>query len=100
MRVNIARLLHNLQEGRMLDWCEEEALEGLDYLTVTYEEDLKDQANQLKRIERLRDYLGLDHFEPKTRLRKITTNKLEDFIENVEELRAELRKTPYRLSID
>lgn len=91
MKVNVSELLHNLQEGRILDWYEEEALEGLDYLTITYETDLKTVEAQEASIAKVRDYLGLTDFKAKTNLRKITAAKLEDFIENAHELRNALR---------
>lgn len=100
MKVHVPTLMNHLQEGRILDCYEEDALEGLDYLTITYEEDLKTVEAQEETIHRVCEYLGIEHFEPSTSLRKITSEALEDFVENVEELRAELKRTPYRLLIN
>lgn len=95
MKVNIKELIGHLQEGRILDRYEEEALAGLDYITVSYEEDLKTVEAQKETTARVRDYLGLEHFEAKTNLRKITAAKLEDFIENAKELQEVLKGSSY-----
>tara|TARA_R110002050_G_scaffold247802_1_gene385568 strand:- start:165 stop:1022 length:858 start_codon:yes stop_codon:yes gene_type:complete len=96
MKVNTNELITHLQEGQILERYEEEALSGLDYLTITYENDLNSIETQKETIARVREYLGLEHFEANTDLRKITASKLEDFIENMEELREALKGSRYR----
>lgn len=93
MLVDVRSLIYNLQEGRVLDFYEEEALAGIDHITVTYEDDLKESEAQQLTIARVRDYLGIKGFEAKTNLRKITAPNLEDFIENADELRRALKGT-------
>ena len=94
-KVDIKRLLLDLKAGKLLDDYEEASLKGLPYMEVVYELDLKDSSKHEKLIDRLIEYIKADHFEAEARLRRISSDKLEDIVENYDEMITVLKESPY-----
>lgn len=95
MTVDIPLLISHLDAGYALGQFEEKMLNNLPCLRLTYENDLSEPDKQRETITKVTAYLGTDDFEPKTNLRRITSNAYSDFIENFEKLERALENTRY-----
>lgn len=65
---------------------------------ITYEEHISDDPFVAYR--KVVDFMGLEPGQPDVLLRKTNPDPLEDMIENYDELRAAVEKTPYRWMLD
>lgn len=68
------------------------ALSGLDFLKITYENDLKDANNHQNTVNQILDHLGLERKECRTSLKKINRSAQRDVIENYDEVITHLRE--------
>jgi LPS sulfotransferase NodH len=100
MTVDIPTLLNDLAEGELLASYERNAIAGLNYLTVSYEQDLGTPQKQEALTKRLSHFFDIKPFKTKSTLQKITGNKLKDFILNHQELEKSLINTRFASMLD
>lgn len=74
---------------------EQAALSNLPHLRLSYEDDLLEQDTRQDAMNRVFEYLGLPPAPVSTRYVRLTGDRLEDLIENYEEIAAALKGTPY-----
>lgn len=67
------------------DAQEEKALAGIEYHKVVYEDDLEQPESQEKTVNRILDYLSLEHRKASTKYRKVNNQSPEELISNYEE---------------
>ena len=65
--------------------AEREVLANIEYHEVVYEDDLERSNDHQKTVDRILDYLSLEHREATTTHRKVNTLPLEELISNYEE---------------
>ncbi len=75
--------------NRRLEWnqMEEEALHGVPYLKVEYEQDLLDNTRHQVTVDRIMDYLSLERRPCHAPLKKINTRPYPELIENYDEVK-------------
>ncbi|MGB3510836.1 MAG: hypothetical protein WBA93_16715 [Microcoleaceae cyanobacterium] len=93
--IDCNRLLKRCERRDIYRLKEEEILENLEHITVVYEEDLLLAKNHQGTSDRIFNYLGLESVSVKTKLVKITSDRLSDVIENYDELVEKVSKTKY-----
>lgn len=74
---------------------EKEILQGLNYIEVVYEDDLLLQENHQRTCNKVFDHLDIEPVSVKAKLKKTTSSKLSEVIENYEEVVESLGKTKY-----
>lgn len=95
MRVDIPAFMTELRAGKELEQYEEKCLEGLNYFKVSYEKDLMKASDRFKLVDRLYHYLGVRLFKPENRLKRISADRIGDFVENWEALKQCLAYTEF-----
>lgn len=92
-----------LKKIRWIEKCEErekEILDGLQYLTIYYEDDLLPQENHQQTLNKVFHYLGVDSVDVRARFKKTTPKEISDFIENHAEIIGTLKKTKYAIFLN
>lgn len=74
---------------------EKEALDGLPHIRIVYEEDLLRAEKHQKTLDTIFDYLGISSVPVKTKLARISSDQMPDFIQNYEEVVCVISKTKY-----
>jgi len=72
-----------------------EALDGIEYFSMSYEEDLVNSEKQSKSMKKLLKFLNLREMPLDTKLQKIVKGKLNDNIENFDQLEKKLNTTRF-----
>lgn len=67
------------------DRLDEDALRDIDHCNLIYEEDLEDEKNHQKTIDKVFDYLSLEHKRVLTKHKKINTYQLQELLVNYDE---------------
>ena len=93
--VDTAQLLKELYEGKQLDDYERETLKGIPHISVKYERDLLNEASHMKVLARIGQFLNTNFNQAKARMKRISSNKLEDLVANYDEMKAALVGTPF-----
>jgi hypothetical protein len=65
---------------------EQRSLTNIPFHEVIYEDDLENQSSHQNTVDRLLDYVSLDHAEVQTKLKKVVSQKPEEIISNFDEL--------------
>lgn len=73
------------QKAREKKW-----LEDIPHFKVLYEKDLLDPASQYGTIEKICAFLGVPHSSPEAQLKKVSPKRLEEYIENLNEVKTHL----------
>ena len=89
------RLLYELERRDIYTEKEAEILERIDHIKIVYERDLLGGENHQNTCDRLFAYLGLPSVGVRAKLKKTTSNRLSDFIENYEEIESAIAQTKY-----
>lgn len=100
IHLEVPNLLLQLERSAALDTFETEVLNGLNYLYVSYENDLEDNRQHPETMKRVFDFLELDYHEPKAKLKKITTQDLSGFISNADEVEKALAQSKFKHFIE
>ncbi len=74
---------------------EKKCLNNVDYIDIVYEDDLIGEDSQIQACYRIFDFLGIKREKVRSRLDKVTPNRLEDVIRNYEAVVERLRGTEY-----
>ncbi|MFK7922402.1 MAG: hypothetical protein AB8H47_10625 [Bacteroidia bacterium] len=85
-------VVEKIEERARFENAELAALSGLDFLKITYEDDLKDANNHQNTVNKILDHLGLERKECRTSLKKINRSAQRDVIENYDEVITHLRE--------
>ena len=81
---------HLIEDRYRFEAKEFEALAGLRYTEVVYEDDLEDAANHQRTTDRIMDYLKLAKRPVSTRLKKVNRLTTRERVENYDEVVAML----------
>ena len=76
------------------------SLAGIKYLNINYEKDLASFESQQKIMDKVFNYLGLDSVKVISNYKKTSLSKLEDMIENYDEIKNVLLRTKYSNFLD
>jgi Stf0 sulphotransferase. len=95
IRVRRDDLFRWLDGSAQLRHFEQEILNGLPHLSLTYEEHLEDPARHADTLRRVTDRLDLDPVTPDTSLRKTTPRRLSDLATNPDDIRRWVAASPY-----
>lgn len=79
-------LQNKIEERLSFERSEIEALAGLDYLNISYEEDLEKSINHQNSVDKILDFLGLERRDCSTGLKKINTSSQKEVIQNYDEI--------------
>ena len=79
---------------------EQAALAGVPHLRLVYEDDLLREDTREATMNRVFEYLGLPPAPVSTRYVRLTSDRLEDVVENHQELKTALRGTAYERFLD
>ena len=97
LRIDPEELIMWIQGSENFNRFEQSALNSLDYLPLSYEDDLLDPAAQQITLDRISEYLGIPSSVAKTDFRKVTPSKYSDFIENYPELMDYIKNSKYKI---
>lgn len=86
MKVDLESLDKNLKESKRLELFEQEMMQNVPHITISYEKDLLPNEKHKDTINKICSYLNIPRFEPSTDLRRITTQDFSAFIENSDEM--------------
>ncbi|MCR9152717.1 MAG: hypothetical protein NXI09_01290 [Bacteroidetes bacterium] len=87
MRINVPSFIQELRASIELDEFEQFCLKGLNNFKVVYEQDLKEPKEHWRLMDRLTHYLGVSIVKPNSDLKRISTDKVADYVENWTELK-------------
>jgi len=93
--VDIPDLFGRMEYFERLTRFQDASLEDIPHLSVTYEQDLLPQNRHQDTADRIFEYLGLAPARVETQLRKLTSNDLSQIVDNLDEVTAALRDTPF-----
>lgn len=79
----------------MLAKYEQELLEGVPHLSLTYEENIRDSENHQKTVDEICTFLGVSSTSVMSNYEKIAPPKLQDGVANYNELARRLKGTSY-----
>lgn len=94
---------HLMKKIRWIEKCErreKEILDGLQYLTIYYEDDLLPQENHQHTLDKVFQYLGVDSVNVHAKFKKTLPKKISDFIDNHAEITHKLKNTKYAIYLD
>jgi len=95
IRVRRDDLFRWLDGSAQLRRFEQEVLDGLPHLSLTYEEHLEDPARHADTLRRVTGRLDLAPIAPDTSLRKTTPRRLSDLATNPDDVRRWVAASPY-----
>jgi LPS sulfotransferase NodH len=95
LEVDPDRVLEWMRKSEALRQYEAEVLEGLPYLSLTYEEHMRAPSAHQSTVDRICDYLGLPSAPVETEYEKLAPRSLRDGVENYEALARHLAPTDY-----
>ena len=95
LRVDPDDLLQKISRREEYLEAEAEALDGLSYLEITYEQDLEADAAKQSTCDRIFEFLGVESYPVATDLKKINKDSLQDLIANYEEVKARVVEAGY-----
>lgn len=93
--------IDNQQLLRLLEWRENmlqqerQALAGVSYLPLTYENDLLNSDKHQQTLNKVFNYLGVASAPVQTRFQRTTSDQISDFIENYHEIADLIAQTDY-----
>ena len=93
--MNVTDLIGRMEYFERLTRFQDASLEDIPHLSVTYEQDLLPQNRHQDTADRIFEYLGLAPARVETQLRKLTSNDLSQIVDNLDEVTAALRDTPF-----
>lgn len=93
--VEIDELTKKMQSSLGLRKMEEALLEDRDHLSICYEDDLENQQDHERTLNRIFSHLGLASWPVHTTLVKATTGNLPELLSNYSELREHYHNTPF-----
>jgi LPS sulfotransferase NodH len=82
----------------VIEWTENqitELLEGVDHLSLCYEDDLEDPTKQALTVNRICERLGLDPAPTSSKLVRISPRHARDMVTNYDEVVSELRRNRF-----
>lgn len=79
-------LIKAIETRKQFDRSELKALSNIDFLKISYENDLQSADNQQNTINNILDFIGLEKRECHTRLKKVNQSSQKDIIKNYEEV--------------
>lgn len=85
-KIDCKVLLERIEWLENWDEKEKEVLKNVEYLHISYEDDLLPQENHQKTLNRIFKYLGVHEVPVQTKLVKTTSRNLADFIRNYDEV--------------
>jgi len=85
IKIDCNNFVHRVNERFRFEGVERAALANINYHGVIYEDDLEKPDAHQKTINRILDYVSLEHREATTRNRKVNTQPLKDLIVNYNE---------------
>lgn len=84
-----------MRNSEALHTFEQTLLKGLPYLSLTYEEHIRDPSTHQSTVDEICEYLGIPSAPVETRYQKVAPPSLEEGVANYEELAAYLKGTSY-----
>lgn len=90
--VDREQLERGIERRRERDGEETVALNGFDFIEVEYERDLESPESHQQTIDRVLDFLALEHRPVQTSLRKVNRRPMSDIVENYDEFAAWVRE--------
>lgn len=94
-RVDVDAVLGWIAGSERLEAYEHRLLQDIPHLALTYEADLQTADVHQRTVDRICDFLDLPSTPATATLVKLMPTRLEDMLENHEELTAALRSSPY-----
>lgn len=95
LEVDPERVLKWMRKSEALQQYEEDLLEGLPYLSLTYEEHIRDPSAHQSTVNLICDYLGLPSAPVETDYEKLAPRSLRKGVSNYEALAQHLETTEY-----
>jgi hypothetical protein len=74
---------------------EEQLLEGIPHLSLTYEEHIRDASRHQHTVDTVCSFLGVESAPVESSYEKVAPPSLRDGVENYDALARRLRDTPY-----
>lgn len=98
--IDLSHLQERMRQIETYTARDKKALLHIPHLKLVYEDDLLKPANHQSTIDKVCSFLGTPTAPARTRLTRITSDRLQDFVQNFEEIESLLSKTPYAQFID
>ncbi|MFO8057817.1 MAG: hypothetical protein R6V10_11020 [bacterium] len=98
--VDCERFVESVKERIRFEKAERKALADIEYHQVVYEDDLEDAGKHQETVERILDYLCLEHRQVKTGYRRINTWPLEELISNYGEFESRVFENGWQSWLD
>lgn len=95
IKIDLERLKRQMKERTIYCKKEDEFLTNISHLSINYENDLLNSEKHQDTANKIFKYLGLNECEVNTSYRKIASDKIEDNIENYDELCTFLKSEGY-----
>lgn len=95
MTVNIPQFMHDLHASLELDAFEAHCLENIPNFKVIYEKDLSRLEDQYRLMNELSRFLNIPYTKPELSLKKISSKKVSDYVENWDELKQTLADSKF-----
>lgn len=98
--VNIERFAKMLKRHEEIDWSTERLMVDIPHLPIIYEHDLLISERHKPTVHSVCDYLKTTTFYRETNMRRVSTDRLSDDINNFDEVISFLRSSPYASYVD
>lgn len=95
LKVDTDRLLHRLRVRKERTEFEQECLAGIDRFQLFYEDDLMEPAGRQESLNGLLRWLDLPEHQLHTNMLRNTPSRLEDYLENYQDVRVVLADTEF-----
>jgi len=100
LHVDPQHVLAWMRQSEGLRNFEERVLEGLPYLSLTYEAHIRDAGHHQTTVDEVCAFLGVESAPVESSYQKVAPPSLREGIANYEEMAAALAETPYRSYLD
>ncbi len=97
IRVDCEQLLRGITYSEEVSRTEEENLKNIPHIKITYEGDLLDNSKHQETADKIFGYLNLSTHKVFTDLKRMSSENLEDMLENYDEVYDFFKDTKYKL---
>lgn len=100
VRIKYVDLIRRIEQQEIYLVREEEVLRNLPHITLVYEDDLLNQADHQRTLDKLFKFLDVPSAPVSTYMIKVTPEDLSQIVENFDELAHSLRGTRYEMNLE
>jgi LPS sulfotransferase NodH len=99
-KIDLQELWETIKDCEKQEQFNQQVINQTPCLKLIYEEDLLEESSHQNTLDKICDFLNLEHSLAKTKYAKILPDKMQNYISNYDELKQEFQRTCYQQYLD